>query len=258
MLSIGGIDMAKKQRLKLGKKQIVAALGFLLLIAFSVLVYFTVGKQMISFVTDAPKFREWVDGHGILGRLAFLGMMIFQMLVAIIPGEPLELGAGYAFGAIEGTLLCLIGAVLGGCLLFFLSRKLGQPFVELFFPKEKLESIKFLKSSPKRDVLFFIIFVIPGTPKDLLSYFVGLTDMSFKKWLLISFVGRIPSIVTSTISGNELGKQSYITAIIAFAVTAVISIAGIIVYKKICDKHEKKAAAERNAAGEEISKKNGE
>ncbi len=152
--------MAKKQRLKLGKSRSLQRLDFFVAYSFfSVLVYFTVGKQMISFVTDAPKFREWVDGHGILGRLAFLGMMVFQMLVAIIPGEPLELGAGYAFGAIEGTLLCLIGAVLGGCLLFFLSRKLGQPFVELFFPKEKLESIKFLKKARQSAMYYFFHYI---------------------------------------------------------------------------------------------------
>ncbi len=224
---------------RLNKKQAVGIVLFLAAVGFSVAVYFLVGKPMLRFVADPEKFRDFVHQNGWYARFAFIGMMVFQMLIAVIPGEPLELGAGYAFGAVEGTVLCIVGAVIGGCLIYFLSRRLGVKFVELFFSHEKLEKIKFLKSSPKRDILFFIIFAIPGTPKDLLCYFSGLTDLSFKKWLCISSIGRIPSVVTSTVSGNEIGKQSYVTAIVAITVTLVLSAVGIAVYKTILKKHAK-------------------
>ena len=84
------------------------------LVVFMGLLCWFVGRPMIRFVSEPEKFRLWVDEHGIWGRLAFIGMVIFQIIVAIIPGEPLEIGAGYAFGAVEGTILCLIGAVLVG------------------------------------------------------------------------------------------------------------------------------------------------
>lgn len=67
---------------------------------------------MLKFVSEPEKFRAWVDGHGIYGRLAFIGMMVLQVFIAIIPGEPLEIGAGYAFGMWEGTLLCMAGALM--------------------------------------------------------------------------------------------------------------------------------------------------
>lgn len=224
---------------KINKKQLFGVLLFAAAVVFSVVVYLVVGRPMLQFVADPEKFRLWVAEKGWVARFAYLGMMIFQILIAIIPGEPLELGAGYAFGAVEGTLLCIAGAVIGSLIVFGLSRKLGVKFVELFFSKEKLESVKFLKSSPKRDVLLFILFVIPGTPKDLLSYFAGLTDISLKKWFIISVIGRIPSVVTSTVSGNELGNESYISAVIAVGITLAVSLVGIAVYSYICKKHNK-------------------
>ena len=110
------------------------------LVVFMGLLCWFVGRPMIRFVSEPEKFRLWVDEHGIWGRLAFIGMVIFQIIVAIIPGEPLEIGAGYAFGAVEGTILCLTGAVLGGAIVVLLVRRYGIKLVEVFFPKEKIMS----------------------------------------------------------------------------------------------------------------------
>ena len=120
------------------------------LVVFMGLLCWFVGRPMIRFVSEPEKFRLWVDEHGIWGRLAFIGMVIFQIIVAIIPGEPLEIGAGYAFGAVEGTILCLTGAVLGGAIVVLLVRRYGIKLVEVFFPREKIMSLvlEFWRSSP--------------------------------------------------------------------------------------------------------------
>lgn len=86
-------------------------------------------------------------------------------------------------------------------------------------------------------MLFLIIFMIPGTPKDLLSYVAGLTDISFPVWLMICSLGRIPSIITSTIGGNALGTKNYWFAIAVFAVTMAVSGVGIWIYDRICKRH---------------------
>ena len=91
--------------------------------------------------------------------------------------------------------------------------------MEVFFPADKLEKLHFLlHTSPKRTALFWLIFTVPGTPKDLLCYFAGLTDLPWGTWLLIATVGRLPSIVTSTVGGSALGEQNYRAAVIAFAI----------------------------------------
>ena len=94
------------------RKQAVALIGLGLAIAMAVSIFWFVGRPMLEFVSQPEQFRAWVDSHGVWGRLAFLGMMMFQVFVAIIPGEPLEIGAGYAFGAVEGTLLCVLATSL--------------------------------------------------------------------------------------------------------------------------------------------------
>lgn len=221
------------------KRKIFATCILLLITVFSVILYFIVAKPLIRFVSEPEHFKEWVQGHGILSHIAFVLMVVFQIIIAFVPGEPFELVAGYAFGPLMGTLLCVIGSVIGGALVFMLTRKYGMPLVELFFQKEKIENLKFLKEFRKRNIIIFLLFLIPGTPKDILSYFAGLTDIKFKYWLLICSVAKLPSIVTSTISGGALSSEKYIMAIIFLLVTVAISLLGVWCYKIICKKYRK-------------------
>ena len=213
--------------------------GFLLLVVFavfSIVLFWFVGKPMLATLSQPEQFRAWVDAHGILGRLAMIGMMAFQIIVAIVPGEPLEIGAGYAFGAWEGTLLCLIGSVLGSLLLFCFVRKFGVKIVELFFPREKIQSISFLRNTHKLHLLIAVLFLIPGTPKDLIGYCAGLTPMKCSAWLLITTPARIPSILTSTLGGDALGMQRYSLAWIVLGVTLILSLVGFLAYRALCRK----------------------
>lgn len=194
---------------------------------------YLVGKPMIEFVREPERFRAWVDSSGFVSRVIFVGMVVFQLIIALIPGEPLEMGAGYAFGAWEGTILCIIGCVIGSALVFLFVRRFGVKLVEVFFPREKIRSLRFLQDSRRLNLLTFIVFFIPGTPKDLLSYFIGLTDMKLGTWLLITAVARIPSIVTSTVTGDALGLKDYQFALIAFGVTLALSLVGILVYRRL-------------------------
>ena len=200
---------------------------------FIAAVGYLVGKPMVEFVREPERFRAWVDSSGFVSRVIFVGMVVFQLVIALIPGEPLEMGAGYAFGAVEGTILCIIGCVIGSALVFLFVRRFGVKLVEVFFPREKIRSLRFLQDSRRLNLLTFIVFFIPGTPKDLLSYFIGLTDMKLGTWLLITAVARIPSIVTSTVTGDALGLKDYQFALIAFGVTLALSLLGILVYRRL-------------------------
>lgn len=238
--------MRDKDEMTDKKRKGIAVICIAAVVLLMAAVAYYVGKPMIRFVSEPERFRAWVDCHGIWGRLAFLGMTMLQVIVAVIPGEPMELVAGYAFGSAEGTALCIIGATLGGVPVVLLVRRFGMKAVEIFFPREKIDSLKFLKSSRKRDLWVFILFLIPGTPKDLLNYFVGLTDMKMSRWLLISLVARIPSIVTSTIGGDALGMKNYTFAAVVFAVTLAVSGAGLWAYRQICRRHEAKKSSVDN------------
>ena len=214
-------------------------LGGLLLVAALLLVGWLVGEPMLRLASDPEAFRQWIAERKTSGLLLYGGMVCFQVFFAIIPGEPLEIAGGYAFGALWGTIACLAAATIGSLLVFLLARRFGLRLVEVFFPKEKLHSIRFLQSSPRRTFLFLVVFMIPGTPKDLMCYFAGLTDMKFPVFLLICSLGRLPSLVTSTIGGDALGTQSYLFAAIVFAVTLLISGAGLLCYRWICKRHNR-------------------
>ena len=101
--------------------------------------------------------------------------------------------------------------------------------------------MKYLKDSDKRDMLFFIFFLIPGAPKDFLTYFAGLTDIDTKTWLLICSVGRLPAIITTTVVGSAIGSQNYILAIVVFGISVIAAIVGIIIYKKISSREKRKS-----------------
>lgn len=218
------------------KKRTAGLLVLVLVIA--VAVGALVGKPLMGWITNPEGFRSWVETKGWSSRLVFMGMVVFQVILAFIPGEPFEIAAGYAFGAVEGTILSIAGAAVGSIITFSLVRRFGMGLVRVFFSEEKINSIKFLKTSNARNILFLVIYMIPGTPKDLLGYFAGLTDIPFPVFCLVCTLGRIPSVVTSTVGGDALGTKSYRAAILVFAFTFAISALGLMIYNAICKKHE--------------------
>ena len=220
------------------KKKWIAAGLLALLVLIVAGAWRFVGAPLMRFLSDPDALRNWVEAQGWYSRLAFIGMVIFQVIIAFIPGEPFEIAAGYAFGAVEGTLLSIAGAAIGSTITFWLVRRFGMRLVRIFFSEEKINSVKFLKTSSARMYLFLVIYMIPGTPKDLLGYFAGLTDLPFPVFCLICTLGRIPSVVTSTVGGNALGTRSYGAAIVVFAFTLAISALGLALYNWICKKHK--------------------
>jgi uncharacterized membrane protein YdjX (TVP38/TMEM64 family) len=243
------ICLMKKKELTSTQQKRLGIAALIIAIAVMGLLVWLVGVPLVRFASQPEHFRTWVNSHGFGGRLAYMGMVILQVVVALIPGEPFEIAAGYAFGAVEGTLLCLAASALGSVCVFLLVRRFGHRLAEVFFSKEKLRSIRFLQTTRRRDLLFLIIFMLPGTPKDLLCYFAGLTTIRFPVWLLICSLGRLPSIVTSTIGGDALGTKNYWGAVLVFLVTLAISAAGLLFYDRLCARkqREKEAAAPSDA-----------
>ena len=219
---------------RFSRKKGLAAGALLVYLALTALICIHVGGPMLEFASEPEKFRLWVGERGIWGKLAYGGMVMLQVLVALIPGEPLEIAGGYAFGALEGTVLCTLGAFLGSVAVFALVRRFGTRMVEVFFTKENTRVLKFLKNSPRRRILMMILFIVPGTPKDLLCYYAGLTDIPWKHWLLLCSVGRLPSIVTSTMGGDFLGTKDFWYALIIFGAALAISLLGVMVYRNVC------------------------
>lgn len=214
-------------------KKIIAILLTLLYLALCGMIFVYVGKPFLTFLDQPEKFRQWIDARGLTGQAVFFLMIVLQVFVAFIPGEPLEIAAGYAFGWLGGTLISVLGVIAGSTLVFLFIRKYGTRALELFFSPEKIRSMKFLQNTERLKSLMFVLFLIPGTPKDLLTYIAGLTPIRMSDFLILSTVARLPSLITSIVGGSALGDGEYFTAAIVFAVTASISLLGLFVYSKI-------------------------
>ena len=221
-------------------KKTLAGAGVLAFLLITVAVFIYIGEPIMKAASNPEEFRALIKSYGFWGKFVFAGMVILQVFVAIIPGEPLEIAAGYTFGAFWGTALCLIGIGIGSILVLLFVRRFGMRAVEVFFSREKIEKLGFLKDSQKLRALTFLLLFIPGTPKDLVCYLAGLTDMKLTEFFIISVTARVPSVITSTVGGDALGLKNYTFAVIVFALTALISVAGILIYKRVCAKKETK------------------
>lgn len=231
-----------KHRISEKQLKIISGFAVAFFIVFMAVIAWYAGRPLVRFADKPELFRAWVGEKGFIGRLAFIGIIVFQIVIAIVPGEPFEIAAGYTFGVIEGTVLCIIGQVIGSALVFLFVRYCGRHAVELFFPREKIESLKFLKNTKRLNILVFILFFIPGTPKDIMCYFVGLTKMKLADWLMITAIARIPSVITSTVGGDALGVGKFGFAVIVFVFTGMISVCGILVYRYICKRQNRNDA----------------
>lgn len=220
-------------------KKVLTFIILCCLFASTAFVYVSICKPLFKFMSDPYLLRGFVESKGFLAQVLFCIMVILQTILAAIPGEPLEIAAGYAFGALEGTILCIVAMTIASMLVFFLVRTFGVKIASIFFKTQTLDKLKFWHSNRNRHILFAIIFAIPGTPKDLLCFFAGLTDINPWAWLLICSFGRIPSIITSTLGGHALGVKSYIFAVWVFLGAIIFSIVGLLIYRIIC-KYNKK------------------
>ena len=198
-----------------------------------VLLSIYVGKRLLVYIEEPEAFRNWIDSFGFYAPLIYCLVTILQIMIPLIPGEPMELITGYAFGAIPGTLLCLFAESLGSIIVLYLVKRYGRKIVEVFFEKEKIDSLRFLHSSKNRIISFAIAFTAPGTPKDLLCFFAGLTDIDKKILIPIITIGRFPSIITSTLAGSHFGERKYLTAGLFIGIALVLSLIGIFIYKNI-------------------------
>lgn len=226
------------------KQRVLGIILCILIFAVVGTISYFICKPMLEMSKDPAAFRAYIDEQGIKGILMLMAAMFLQVVAAVIPGGPFEIAAGYAFGVWKGALIADVAMTLGSLFVFLMVRRFGVKFACLFISKKKLDSVKFFHESARRDLLAFIFFLIPGTPKDIFTYVMGFTDMKIPMWLFITFVGRFPAILLSAMSGDSLGAKKYTTFIIMIIIIVVVCVAGSIFYAVWKKKHDAKVAAE--------------
>ncbi len=188
---------------------------------------------------DPNAIKTWVDENYLLGVVVMILVCAIQVIIAFIPGELVEIAMGYAFGGWVGAVFCIIGTTLGSIVAILLARRFGRRLVESLYPRDKIDALPIINAPKKRNVMTFLLFLIPGTPKDLFTYVIGMTNMSIPLYIALTTVSRIPSVVMSTLGGDAIGENKFMQAIIIFIIAAVVSGAGYLCYLLIQKKHKK-------------------
>ena len=209
-------------------RYLILAFSILFMIGLTVLL----GRPILEYMSDPAAVTLRLQNLGVWGPVVFMLLNIVQVLLAFIPGGPFEVAAGALWGPVWGTLICDIAMSTGGVITFLFVRKFGIRFVELFTTREKIQSVKFLKANRKSTSLLFLFFLLPGTPKDLMCYVVGLSDIKLSTWIFINLVGRLPAILLSALGGNAFSKKNYGIFIAVFVFIIILYFLGTFLYKK--------------------------
>ncbi|MCI8618376.1 MAG: TVP38/TMEM64 family protein [Clostridia bacterium] len=185
----------------------------------------------LSTTQGQIEFKQKVESSGTWGLMALFGLQVAQIFLIIVPGEPIEILAGMCYGGIWGAVFIMISAGIISTIIFLLVRKFGRKFVYDFCDKEKvakIENNKLFQNPKKIEMIMLILFLIPGTPKDLLVYVAGLLPIKPLRFILISTFARFPSVITSTLAGENLAIGDWKMSIILYV--GILLLVAIIIF----------------------------
>ena len=220
--------MSRKTKIKIFR--IVLAIIAVAIIV-GVLCYLIPVMKNLSTIEGQENFKNKVNESGFIGLLMLFGLQVAQIFLFILPGEPIEILAGMCYGGWGGLLFITISVCIITTGIFFLVRKLGRKFVYDFCDEEKVKKIensKLFQNPKKIEWIMIILFMIPGTPKDLLVYIAGLLPIKPLRFILISTFARLPSVVSSTFAGNTLMRGDWKSTLAIYGITFLL--VGIVIF----------------------------
>ena len=209
--------------------------GLIAFFAIVAVIVFLAWPYIADVFTEGGPERmvERLKEAGPAGVFILLGMQFLQIIVAVIPGEVVQLAAGLMYGPWLGALIILVGCICSSALIYLLVHKLGAPFVQNMVSTEHLDKFRTFEKSGKLDIIVFILFLIPGMPKDVFTYIVPLTDMELKRFLVLSNVARIPGILASTYTAHGLSEGQIVGPLVVVAIVAVLAVVGFVFRDRI-------------------------
>lgn len=224
------------------RQQAFAASGCLLFLLLCGLSYGFFGKELVGLVSDPTAFRAWLDRFGVFDEAIFILIRAAQTVVKFIPAEPLEIGAGYAWGTLPGMLYCVTGNMIGTLIIFALTQKFGKRVIEFFIPVKNMRSLNLFKNSRHVYVLIFFLYLIPGAPKDGFTYLAGLLPVKPLPFLLVTLIARVPSVLFSALCGAALAEKDYSASLLILAATILLAVSGGLIYHAYCKKQPARPA----------------
>lgn len=218
------------------KQKFIAGLKLFLLLTIIIGIPIVIYVNHYTIIEDfgsLEKINNLISTYRVEGIFIYLAMQVLQIVISVLPGQVLQFAAGYAFHFPLGMLLTLIGAAMGTLIAFYIARLLGKEAMCLIFGEEKFEKYVTRLNSKRAFILIFVIYLIPGIPKDLFAYAIGVSEMKFKPFLIVSLVGRMPAMAMSVMLGAMTVTGHYTGVIILAAAAVILCILGVLNYKRM-------------------------
>ena len=164
---------------------------------------------VIQFFLNKEKIKHFLNSLGPWSVFVFVLLQVAQVVAAPVPGEVTGFLGGYMFGKFFGVVLSTIGLTLGSYIAFILARTFGRPLIEKFIPRSTMQRFDYLLRH-KAAFLVFLLFLIPGFPKDWLCYILGLGHLTTTEFLVIGGTGRLFGTILLTLGGSYLRHHQYV------------------------------------------------
>jgi uncharacterized membrane protein YdjX (TVP38/TMEM64 family) len=204
-------------------------IGLLILfISITIIITVNYAPQITNLVKHPGKFKELVNSYGPWSVLVFICFQILQVVIAVIPGELVQLAGGYIFGTFWGTIYSTAGILLGSIIAFHITRLLGFHLIQTMISRQEMERIVSLLDKPKSAISIFLLFLIPGIPKDILVYIAGLTPIKPARFFAIFLMARFPALLSASFMGARIKEADYLPVIIIFTIVCVLFLGGLI------------------------------
>ena len=220
------------KRIKVISTILKFALLLLIIIGLPLYIYFF-EPQLIDSMSSMENVNALFEHYHADSILVYIGAQILQIIICVIPGQWLQFAAGYMYGFWLGFLYSIIGAAIGSVVTYYLAKLLGRDAMHLIFGEARINEFIHKLNSKKAIVIVFLIFLIPGVPKDLCNYAAGISEMKLKPFLIVSLVGRSPGMMGSLLIGRQIEAGNYTGAIVVAAVAVVLCVVGIIMRKRL-------------------------
>lgn len=189
--------------------------------------------QLMHLIKNPSRFKHYIESFGAVGVLVYIAFQVLQVVVAAIPGEFIQIAGGYIYGTFLGTVYSILGIVLGSTIAFFIARGLGFRLLKNFISEEGLHKFTALLNNPRAEIVMFLLFLIPGVPKDFLVYAAGLTPIKPLHFLSICMLARFPAILASSFVGSNIHQKDYSEVIIVSSIACLFFVVGVLYREQI-------------------------
>ncbi|SCJ58846.1 SNARE associated Golgi protein [uncultured Clostridium sp.] len=225
------ISPEERARLR-GKRWLILGVAAALIAALLVLLL-TLGRDALALAQDPRQLHALAQRCGIWGWAVIAGFSALQAALPVVPASVIQVAAGFLYGAWPGALLCLVGIALGSALLFFFVRKFGTRLAGLFIDMQRVYTLPLFSDAKRLNLLLYLLFLVPGTPKTTLVILAGLTPCRARHFLPMMLAARLPAVLSTCFSGQALGQSNYWGAGLLLSLIAILTLAGAGAYRHL-------------------------